>query len=352
MRPETILKQPSEVLHRPITFSGVSTVTELHSVEVVARGLVAGAAELGVVPQLFVGAVTLAISGGTDGERYLITAIADDADGQRVETELEIAVIDMAWAMPDGGAPYLSIADFIERFTLEEVMTMTDTGKGFIDRGLLVGALINAQAVADARRLVEAATGGAERFEGRLIETMHVEEARALIKGEAGILAKLEKPSAITELDAIVAAADAIMVARGDLGVEMPPEDVPVLQRRIINACRMAGKPVVVATQMLDSMVERPVPTRAEASDVATAVYSGADAVMLSAETAVGDYPVESVEMMNRIIERVERDPVYREGMEAQRQKPEPTTADAVATAAAQMAKTLNVNAIATYTTS
>jgi phage gp36-like protein len=150
MRPETILKQPSEVLHRPITFSGVSTVTELHSVEVAARGLVAGAAELGVVPQLFVGAVTLAISGGTDGERYLITAIADDADGQRVETELEIAVIDMAWAMPDGGAPYLSIADFIERFTLEEVMTMTDTGKGFIDRGLLVGALINAQAVADA----------------------------------------------------------------------------------------------------------------------------------------------------------------------------------------------------------
>jgi pyruvate kinase len=132
----------------------------------------------------------------------------------------------------------------------------------------------------------------------------------------------------------------------------MPPEDVPVLQRRIINACRLAGKPVVVATQMLDSMVERPVPTRAEASDVATAVYSGADAVMLSAETAVGDYAVESVEMMNRIIERVERDPVYREGMEAQRQKPEPTTADAVATAAAQIAKTLNVNAIATYTTS
>ncbi len=179
-----------------------------------------------------------------------------------------------------------------------------------------------------------------------------IEEARALIKGQAGILAKLEKPSAILELDAIVDAADAIMVARGDLGVEMPPEDVPVLQRRIIQACRMAGKPVVVATQMLDSMVERPVPTRAEASDVATAVYSGADAVMLSAETAVGEYPVESVEMMNRIIERVERDPVYREGMEAQRLQPEPTTADAVASAAAQMARTLNVNAIATYTTS
>ena len=177
-------------------------------------------------------------------------------------------------------------------------------------------------------------------------------EARALIQGKAGIMAKLEKPSAIAALEEIVQEADAVMVARGDLGVEMPPEDVPVLQRRIIHSCRMAGKPVVVATQMLDSMVERPVPTRAEASDVATAVYSGADAVMLSAETAVGDYPVEAVGMMNRIIERVERDPVYREGIEAQKQRPEPTTADAVAIAAAQVASTLNVNAIATYTTS
>lgn len=177
-------------------------------------------------------------------------------------------------------------------------------------------------------------------------------EARELIRGKAQVLSKLEKPSAITALDEIVAASDAVMVARGDLGVEMPPEDVPVIQRRIISACRLAGKPVVVATQMLDSMVERPIPTRAEASDVATAVYSGADAVMLSAETAVGDYAVESVAMMKRIIERVERDPNYREGLDAQRQMPEPTTADAVATAACQMAATLNVNAIATYTTS
>jgi hypothetical protein len=179
-----------------------------------------------------------------------------------------------------------------------------------------------------------------------------IEEAAALIKGRAGILAKLEKPAAIQALDGIVALTDAVMVARGDLGVEMPPEDVPVLQRRIIAACRSAGKPVVVATQMLDSMVERPIPTRAEASDVATAVYSGADAVMLSAETAVGEYPVESVEMMNRIIERVEIDPIYRESLDKQRQVAEPTTADAVAVAAAQIASTLHVNAIATYTTS
>ena len=179
-----------------------------------------------------------------------------------------------------------------------------------------------------------------------------IREARALIGGNALIMAKLEKPAAIAALDEIVAESDAIMVARGDLGVEMPPEEVPVIQRRIIKACRLAGKPVVVATQMLDSMVERPVPTRAEASDVATAVYSGADAVMLSAETAVGEYPTESVSMMSRIIQSVERDEVYRERLNAQLALENPTTADAVAAAAVQMGATLDVNAIATYTTS
>lgn len=179
-----------------------------------------------------------------------------------------------------------------------------------------------------------------------------IREARELIGSNARIMAKLEKPAAIAALDEIVAESDAIMVARGDLGVEMPPEQVPVIQRRIIKACRMAGKPVVVATQMLDSMVERPVPTRAEASDVATAVYSGADAVMLSAETAVGDYPAESVSMMSRIIQSVEQDDVYRERLNAQLAQANPTTADAVAAAAAQLGATLDVDAIATYTTS
>ena len=179
-----------------------------------------------------------------------------------------------------------------------------------------------------------------------------IREARELIGGKALIMAKLEKPAAIAALDEIVAESDAIMVARGDLGVEMPPEEVPVIQRRIIKACRIAGKPVVVATQMLDSMVERPVPTRAEASDVATAVYSGADAVMLSAETAVGEYPIESVSMMSRIIQSVERDPAYQERLSSQQHAPENTTADAVAAAAAQIGATLSVNAIATYTTS
>ncbi len=138
-----------------------------------------------------------------------------------------------------------------------------------------------------------------------------VAEARKLISGRAGILVKLEKPAAIGKLDEIIELSEAVMVARGDLGVEMPPEDVPPLQRRIVHACRIAGKPVVVATQMLESMLRAPVPTRAEASDVATAVYEGADAVMLSAETAVGSYPVEAVTMMDRIISRVQIDPVY-----------------------------------------
>ncbi len=179
-----------------------------------------------------------------------------------------------------------------------------------------------------------------------------VAEARKLIAGRARIIAKLEKPAAIERLEEIVDLSDAIMVARGDLGVEMPAEDVPGLQKRIIAACRLAGKPVVVATQMLDSMVNAPTPTRAEASDVATAVYDGADAVMLSAETASGKFPLESVAMMNRIAERVERDPFYRRILEAQRLDHSATESDAISQAAAQVAQTLSVAAIVSYTTS
>ncbi len=177
-------------------------------------------------------------------------------------------------------------------------------------------------------------------------------DARRLIAGRAALLTKLEKPAAINSLHEIVEMSDVVMVARGDLGVELPPEDVPVLQKRIIAACREAGKPVIVATQMLESMVHSPTPTRAEASDVATAVYDGADAVMLSAETAAGDYPVEAVRMMNRIVERTEQDPLFRRITEAARLTPEPTAADAISAAACQVAETLSVRAIVTYTTS
>lgn len=179
-----------------------------------------------------------------------------------------------------------------------------------------------------------------------------VAEARKLIAGRAGVLVKLEKPAAIERLEEIIELADAVMVARGDLGVEMPPEDVPGIQKRIVRTCRAAGKPVVVATQMLDSMVNSPSPTRAEASDVATAVYDGADAVMLSAETAAGKYPLESVEMMNRIIRRTEDDQQYRMLMQAAHPTPDRTAADAITAAAAQVAETINAKCIVTYTTS
>jgi pyruvate kinase len=179
-----------------------------------------------------------------------------------------------------------------------------------------------------------------------------VAEARKLVGGRAGLLTKLEKPAAIARLDEIIALADAVMVARGDLGVELPPEDVPSIQKQIVRACRVAGKPVIVATQMLESMVNAPAPTRAEASDVATAVYDGADAVMLSAESAAGKYPVEAVEMMSRIISRVERDPSYRAIMDAVHPRPEETASDAITAAAAQVASTIKAAAIVTFTTS
>lgn len=179
-----------------------------------------------------------------------------------------------------------------------------------------------------------------------------VAEARDVVAGRAGVLSKLEKPASIKRLDEIVALSDAVMVARGDLGVELPPEDVPGIQKQVVRRCRFAGKPVVIATQMLESMVNAPAPTRAEASDVAAAVYDGADAVMLSAETAAGNYPVEAVAMMDRIVARVERDDGYRAIMDAAHPAPEQTTPDAITAAARQVAETIGAAAIATYTMS
>ena len=177
-------------------------------------------------------------------------------------------------------------------------------------------------------------------------------EVRKVTRGKAGIMAKIEKPQAIERLPEIIDLSDALMVARGDLGVEMPLEQVPGLQKQIVRACRRAGKPVVVATQMLESMITAPVPTRAEVSDVATAVFEGADAVMLSAESAAGKFPIEAVETMDRIACQVERDPTYRGIIQAQRPDPEPTGSDAIAAAARQIAETLNLAAVVCYTTS
>jgi pyruvate kinase len=179
-----------------------------------------------------------------------------------------------------------------------------------------------------------------------------VAEARSLIGERAALLAKIEKPAAIDRLDDIVALADAVMVARGDLGVELPPEQVPPLQNRIVATARQFGKPVVVATQMLESMITSPTPTRAEVSDVATAIYDGADAVMLSAESASGQYPLEAVTMMDRIANSVERDPSYQARIHFTQTRLEPTTADALAGSARQIAQTVSATAMVCYTSS
>ena len=179
-----------------------------------------------------------------------------------------------------------------------------------------------------------------------------VQEALALIKGRAALMAKLEKPSALAQLSEIVALADGVMIARGDLGVEIPTEDVPSAQKRIVREVTAAGKPVIVATQMLESMIENPRPTRAEASDVATAVYDGADGVMLSGETAMGAHPVNAVEIMDKICQRTEEDSLYEDMREAARPDAVPEPSDAITTAAYYVAEDVDAAFIVTYTTS
>jgi pyruvate kinase len=177
-------------------------------------------------------------------------------------------------------------------------------------------------------------------------------EARGLIGDRAGIMAKIEKPSALSHIDDIIRLSDAIMVARGDLGVEIPHEEVPGRQKELVRACRLAAKPVIVATQMLDSMVAAPTPTRAEASDVATAIYDGADAVMLSAESATGQYPCEAVAMMDRIIASTERHKLYRSIIAASSEVEEDSAPHAVAAAAAGLAESIGAAAIVAFTSS
>ncbi len=179
-----------------------------------------------------------------------------------------------------------------------------------------------------------------------------VTEARDLAKGRAAILSKIEKPAAVKAYDAILAVSDGIMVARGDLGVELPVHAVPPIQKRLVRGARAAAKPVIVATQMLESMIESPVPTRAEVSDVATAIYEGADAVMLSAESAAGAYPIEAVMTMNNVAISVESDPTYRQVIEASRTAKRATVADAIVAAAREIAETTNIKAICCFSQS
>jgi len=179
-----------------------------------------------------------------------------------------------------------------------------------------------------------------------------IAEAKKITRGRAAVMSKIEKPQAVTRLEEIMEISDSLMVARGDLGVELPLEKVPGIQKQITRSARRAGKPVVVATQMLESMITSPVPTRAEVSDIATAIFEGADAIMLSAESAAGQYPVEAVATMDRIAQEIEADPTYRGIIQGQRAEPEATGADAIAAATRQIAETLDLSAIICWTSS
>lgn len=245
----------------------------------------------------------------------------------------------------------------VVRCSKTKATTLVEAGTGLSDRkGVSVPdstLAFSALTPKDRSDLEAALNAGADWIALSFIQRPDdLAEVKKIARGRASVLAKLEKPQAIERLDAIIEYADALMVARGDLGVEMPLERVPGIQKQITRAARRAGKPVVVATQMLESMIEAPVPTRAEVSDVATAVFEGADAIMLSAESASGDFPVESVETMDRIATEVERDPVYRDIIHAQRNEPEATGPDAISAAARQIAETLNLATICCYTTS
>ena len=175
-------------------------------------------------------------------------------------------------------------------------------------------------------------------------------EASKLVAGRAAIISKIEKPSAVNSFEDILKVSDGIMVARGDLGVELPVQNVPPIQKRLVRKCRAAAKPVIVATQMLESMVESPMPTRAEVSDVATAIYEGSDAIMLSAESAAGQFPIQAVETMNNVAIEVESDPTYTEVMEASRRAKRNSVADGIVSAAREIAETTDIKAICCFT--
>ncbi len=237
----------------------------------------------------------------------------------------------------------------------DEILTSAEVGGPLSDRkGLNVpDAVIPLAALTakDRRDLTFALEKNADWIALSFVQRPEdVAEARALIGGKAALISKIEKPAAVTRLDEILELSDAVMVARGDLGVELAPERVPPLQKQIVENARRRGKPVVVATQMLESMIKAPAPTRAEVSDVATAVYDGADAVMLSAETAAGDWPVESVSIMDRIAISVESDPAYADRVHFTETLPDETTADAFAAASSKIAETVETAAIICFT--
>ena len=307
-------------------------------------------------PKLRVGSFEKGRVGLTRGERFRLDLDPATGDQQRVHLphpEIFEALQPGAELLLDDGKIRLEVEDCGPDFAL----TVITAGGGLSDRkGVNVPNVvlpIAAMTEKDRRDLQFGLDLGIDWVALSFVQREEdMAEARRLVAGRAALMAKIEKPSAIDRLGPIIDLADGIMVARGDLGVEMPPEVVPGLQKRIVRAARDAGKPVIIATQMLESMITNPAPTRAEASDVATAVYDGADAVMLSAESAAGEYPIESVAIMDRIIKQVESDALYRSYIESFQAEAERTSADAITYAANIVAQTLEAAAIVTYTTS
>ncbi|MCW5697258.1 MAG: pyruvate kinase [Bauldia sp.] len=295
--------------------------------------------------------------GGTPlsrGQHFILDSNAEPGDASRVflpHPEIFAMLQPGHRLLLDDGRVQLMTREVFEDHavaTVENGYRLSDRkGVSFPDTLLLLSSVTRKDRV----DLEAALTAGIDWVAMSFIQRpADIDEIRALTDGKVGILAKIEKPQAVEHLAEIIEVADALMVARGDLGVEVPLEKVPGIQKRITRGARRAGKPVVVATQMLESMINAPVPTRAEVSDVATAVFEGADAIMLSAESAAGAFPVEAVATMDRIASEVEQDINFRSIINAQRAEPLATDADAIAGAVRQIAETLNLAAICCYT--
>ncbi|MCB2013623.1 MAG: pyruvate kinase [Sphingobium sp.] len=245
----------------------------------------------------------------------------------------------------------------VKKVTADKIETVVEVGGALSNRkGVNVPDVVVPMAALtekDRRDLAFAVEQGADWVALSFVQRPEdLAEARRLMGGYGALMAKIEKPAALQRLDEILELSDAVMVARGDLGVELPPQDVPPLQKHIVASARRLGKPVVVATQMLESMIKAPTPTRAEVSDVANAIYDGADAIMLSAETAAGDWPKEAVAMMDSIACSVEQDREYLDRLHFTETKPDPTTADALAEASNSITRTVTAKAIVCFTSS
>jgi len=290
----------------------------------------------------------------TRGQAFRLDRDATPGDSRRVcvpHPEIFAALRTGADVLLDDGKVRLKVVRFGQDFAETEVISgdILSDHKGLNLPGLAIP--IPALTEKDRLDLDFALTQGVDWVALSFVQrAADMAELRQIVLGRAGVLAKIEKPAALEALDEILDLSEAVMVARGDLGVELAPEDVPVVQKTLVRAARMRGIPVIVATQMLESMIHSPTPTRAEASDVAAAVYEGADAVMLSAETAAGEYPLEAVTMMDRILARVERDPRWPELMAAE-YPVEDADADALVAAARRAADSASTGCLAAFTT-